>query len=366
MLNNLVSRSPRAPDAPTVMFSTGPTGTVFGPTGNTTWFDLIAPVVLPAGSFMPGDVFELDALINFPTAIAGKAVQFTINGTLLAQSFPNTTMLGLSTKYVFVVSQDGATIRCFSQNLNDVLSPTAGQGAPFSVRSSALGSVAINTNGTNTLRLQTRPVNGDTVQLLHASLVRRRGAFSLLPTNAINAWGDSLTSGVGASNPVGGWPAQVRIAQPGRQVESFGIGGQTAAQIVDRMVADQQFGRRGIIVSWIGRNDVGVAADLTATVMAQHTRARQQLAPGAVYLPCTILPAATETSGSALHNAILAANAAILAAYPTTTINMFAALATEPDGTVAAANRFDNIHLNDAGYTIARDTVQARLTALGL
>ena len=136
-------------------------------------------------------------------------------------------------------------------------------------------------------------------------------------------------------------------------------------QIVDRMLADRVMGRSGIVIGWFGRNDVGIAADLTATVMAQHGRAVANLAHGASYLPCTITPSSAEVTGSSNHNAILAANTAIKAAYPQA-IDLFAALATEPDGTIAAANRFDAVHLNDAGYEIVKTTVQAKLTSLGL
>lgn len=157
----------------------------------------------------------------------------------------------------------------------------------------------------------------------------------------------------------------MRQSLAGRGVSNLGVGAQTASQIVDRMVADRVMGRHGIVISWIGRNDVGVAGNLATVVMAQHARAAANLAGGASYLPGTIIPSATETAGSPNHNAILAANAAIKAQYPGA-IDFFAALATEPDGTVAVANRFDAVHLNDAGCEIARATVQGRLTALGL
>lgn len=99
--------------------------------------------------------------------------------------------------------------------------------------------------------------------------------------------------------------------------------------------------------------------------MAQHARAVANLAPGASYLPGTITPSSAEVSGSANHTAILAANVAIKAAFPNA-IDLFAALATEPNGTIAAANRSDAVHLNDAGYEIVKTTVQSKLTALGL
>lgn len=339
--------------------------------GNATFYDLIKPIVLPPGTLRPGAMLDLAILFDFISSNAGRSVQVTLNNVLVGQSYPTAAVFSLNSRLQFWPANDLSGLIVYSQNLNDALSPAVVSASPFGTRASVGTLVAVDVSGTVTIRVQAKPVNNDQVRIAGISLTQSRtlaGPAALVPNNAIQAWGDSLTAGTGATAAIataGGWPTQLRVAQPGRPVTNYGIGGQTSQQIVDRMVADKVAGRGPIIVAWLCRNDVGVAANLTTTCLAQHARAVANLAPGAVYLPATIIPASTETTGSGNHNAILAANAAIKAAYPNA-IDLFAALATEPDGTVAAANRFDSIHLNDTGYGIVKDTVAAKLTALGL
>lgn len=355
--------------APRVLLSSGPGAPVYGPAANAIFFDLMRPAVLPAGAFQPGAALEFDLLIEFiAPANAGRSIQLTANGVVIGQSFPVAAIGCTSIKLPAWVSNDGKSLLAYAVNFNDVVSPTAGQGAPFSSHAAGATATVVDLTGPTTIRLQAKPLNGDICRLVGLCLTQRSmagGPAALLPLNAISCWGDSLTAGTGSTTPTGGWPSRLRQALLGRGVANFGIGGQTSLQIVDRMLADRVMGRNGIVIGWFGRNDVGVAADLTATVMAQHARAVANLAPGASYLPGTITPSSAETTGSGNHNAILAANTAIKAAYPNA-IDLFAALATEPDGTIAAANRSDAVHLNDAGYEIVKTTVQAKLTALGL
>lgn len=356
------------PDA-IVLAVSGPGPLIYGPTSNAVWFDLMKPLVLPAGTIQPGAVLEFDALFDFQGANAGRALRLNVNAASIGQSFPTTTNLAGNVKFLFYVANDGKSLLAYSQNFNDVLSPTAGQGAPFSVHTSAAPNVVVDLTGAVTVSLQARPQNGDSIRILGLSLVQRRmaaGAGAILPANAVSCWGDSLTAGTGSSSPSGGYVTRLRQALTGRGVSNLGIGGQTSLQIVDRMLADKSMGRRGIIVSWIGRNDVGISPDLQVTVLAQHARAVANLEAGTAYLPCTITPSATETTGTSNHTAILAANAALKAMYPVTCVDLYAALSTEPDGTIPASLRFDAVHLNDAGYEVVKTTVQAKLTSLGL
>ena len=352
-----------------VLAASGPGTLIYGPTSNSTFFDLVKPLVIAAGTIQPGDVLEFDALLDFQGANAGRSVVLYFNGITIGQSYPTTTNLGANFKHLVYIANDAKSALIYSANLNNVSSPTSGQGAPFSVSTTAPASMVVDFTGEVTVAFKAKPLNGDSVRLLGLSLTRRRmpaGAGALLPVNAVNCWGDSLTAGTGSSSPAGGYVTRLRQALTGRGVLNFGIGGQTSQQIVDRMLADKSMGRRGIIASWIGRNDVGVSPDLSVTVLAQHQRAVANLDAGAVYLPCTITPSATETTGTPNHTAILAANNAIRASYPGRFIDMYAALATEPDGTIPASLRSDAVHLNDAGYEVAKTTVANKLTALGI
>lgn len=352
-----------------VLLACGPGAPVYGPAANATFFDLMRPAVLPAGAFQPGAALEFDLLIEFlAPASSGRTIQLTANDVVIGQSFPAATIGCTSIKLPAWVSNDGEALLAYGVNFNDVVSPAAGQGAPFSSHAAAAATTVVDLTAEMTIRLQAKPMNGDICRLVGLCLTQRSmqgGPATLLPLNTVSCWGDSLTAGTGATTPTGGWPSRLRQALLGRGVANFGIGGQTSVQVVDRMLADKVMGRHGIVIGWFGRNDVGVAADLTATVMAQHARAVANLAPGATYLPCTITPSSAEISGSANHNAILAANAAIRAAYPNA-IDLFAALATDLDGTIPAASRSDAVHLNDAGYEIVKSTVLAKVTALGL
>lgn len=356
-------------DSCRTLLACGPGAPVWGPTSNAVWFDLMRPVVLPAGTFQPGSTLEFDLLIEFlAPAAAGRAIRLDVNGVVIGQAFPVAAIGCTSVKLPVWVANDGRSLLGYSVNVNDVLSPVAGQGAPFASHAALASVSTVDVTTETTIRVQARPTNGDICRLVGMCLTQRAmpgRPGQLLPANAVSCWGDSLTAGSGSTTPTGGWPSRLRQTLVGRGVSNFGIGGQTSVQVVDRMLADRVMGRSGIVIGWFGRNDVGVAGDLTATVMAQHARAAANMASGASYLPCTITPSSTEVTGSANHTAILAANTAIRAAYPQT-IDLFAALATEPDGTIAAANRSDPVHLNDAGYEIVKTSVQAKLTSLGL
>ncbi len=345
---------------------------------NAVWFDLIAPQRLRAMAAQPGSVWELTMQLAFTGTGAGKGVRCTINGSasgnIVGQVFPTATMLGWIGKVYFVVGNDGKNVTVMSQSMNNVLAPGAGIGTPFApLTTGPITPALIDLSAESTLRIQTNPQNGDTAQLIFATLVRRTvsgGAISLFPDSAVACFGDSLTAGLNATT-VGGYPTMMRNRAGGRGVMNLGIGGQNSTQIADRMIADRVMGRNGIIIAWMGRNDVGLVPSLRDTVMRNHERVVQNLVPGTTYMPGTITPAAGETDGTggttATANgvAIAEANAAIRARFPTTTVDFWTALATDPGHVIPLALRSDGTHLNEDGYVIAEATANTRLVALG-
>lgn len=353
---------------PRVLAASGPGAVVYGATGNTTWYDLVRPVVLKPGAVQRGAMLELSVLFDFLANGAGRSIQVTFNGVAVLQSYPTATVQQLHALSRLFVANDLKSVLLFSQNANDIVSPGIASASPFGTKGNVPATVAIDFTNEVTVRVQGKPVNGDSLRLAGFSLVYQVASGDvgvLLPANAVSCWGDSLTAGTGATSPSGGYVSRLRQALAGRGVTNFGIGGQTSQQVVDRMLGDKVMGRNGIVLAWIGRNDVGTGGSLIEKVMVQHERAATNLAAGATYLPCTITPTETETAGSANHNAILAANTAIKSAYPNT-IDLFTVLATEPNGTIPSTSRSDATHLNDAGYEIVKTQVMMKLAALDL
>lgn len=183
----------------------------------------------------------------------------------------------------------------------------------------------------------------------------------------LSCYGDSFVEGYGNA-PL---PQQLAFFS-GYGYFNGGIGGQTSSQVKDRLLADAA--RRGwATVIWCGRNNYGdaaaVKADIAAMVAALgHDR----------YLILGILPKSdvpSEQVGGVGHNAILALNADLAAAYGPRFFDVLSwlrggALAdvgitpTAQDliditaGQVPGSLRYDSLHLNSAGYrTVARKIV---------
>lgn len=326
-------------------------------------------VVIPAGQIRPDSLLRISGLCNFilPNN-AGRAVYVRLNGTAVGQSFPAASLGGLHFTHDLYVLPDLTGVAAYSPNLNDVLSPTGGQGSPFSAHANTKTSVAVDLTGAVTLTIELQPVNGDTAELtgwvVENLSPSAAPVLSVAPSTAVACWGDSLTNGTGASGVLTSYPGQLlSVKRPGKAAANLGIGGQTSAQILARIQADKMRGKHWTSIFWMGRNDVG-AADLTSTVMAALNAAVANLSHSR-FLIGTVTNASTETTGSANLTAILACNAAITAAYPNNVVQIQSTMATEPDGTIPLSKRSDSVHLNDSGYAQVADLFDAALTAKG-
>lgn len=329
----------------------------------------VATFTIPGGSIAPDSILETKGLFNFSGANAGRQVYVTLAGQNIGQAFPTATMGQLQFVHPVYVAPDLKTLTVFSQNLNDVASPGAGQGAAYSAKAAAKTTLTIDMTVDQVFAIKTTPVNGDIAELTGWSIENKRfGAVPSVrfaPSRALACWGDSITAGTGSSTITGGYPSRVMRGDQGRPVANMGIGGQTSQQIVDRLVADKVRGRLWNCVLEVGRNDVG-SANLTSIVMTQLARAAANLASGVVPVIFTVTPTTAETTGTANANAINALNAQILATYGNNVLDIHALLCTQPDGTINPAWLFDTTHPNDTGYDQVDVALRAKLSALGI
>lgn len=159
------------------------------------------------------------------------------------------------------------------------------------------------------------------------------------PARAIAIRGNSLAAGTGDGAVSGGWVTRLLRADAGRPVFNGGAGGETARQIVDRMIAD---------------------------VMAQIDRAKAALAPGVRLIAATCTPAADEPSSGANGQQIAAFNAALAARGDVTLFDTFGTLVNQPDGTISADRLTDSVHWSAAGHALVQAAASPLLAANGL
>ena len=164
---------------------------------------VFASLSIPANSIAPSSVIRISGLCQFPApANAGREVYVRVSGVTIGQSFPVAANGRLSFEFYGYVSPDRQTIYLSSQNINNVLSPTDGQGSPYSAASTTTSAVAIDFTQARTLEILLKPINNDTATLLGftvENIISAKVPENYAPANAVVAWGDSLTAGTGAT-----------------------------------------------------------------------------------------------------------------------------------------------------------------------
>jgi lysophospholipase L1-like esterase len=166
--------------------------------------------------------------------------------------------------------------------------------------------------------------------------------------------GDSLTLGIGASNPHRNMPGDVSAAfgEGGRRFKVLAVQGATALLMRDAYFREAlQPG--DVTVIWLGRSGVTNPTTLPAIRdIAAH-------APGGRYLVLSILPRvyyAYEKPGSRTYAAVMKLNADLAGAFGDRILPVGA--------DIGPADHSDELHLNDIGYAkvakIVFDAVQAR------
>jgi lysophospholipase L1-like esterase len=186
--------------------------------------------------------------------------------------------------------------------------------------------------------------------------------------NFIATWGDSLTAGTGGT----AWPTQIKgLLEVNRGVYNGGVGGETSTQIAARMVADNRRSDN-VVVIWSGVNNYGnpdvVRADISA--MVDHIQSPKK------FLILSILNKSAETIGTQPHDDKIALNNSLAALYPNNYFDIRTYLVGQGNGgaqdNADAANditptslRFDDLHLNTAGYLKVAQQVQAFIAGKG-
>jgi hypothetical protein len=160
----------------------------------------VVTFTIPGNSIRPNSLLELDLLTLFVSPNhAGRKVVLTLGGQVLGQFFPSATMQSGRVKETWFVASDLQSIYLFSQSFNDVQSPTAGQGAPFSVNTHNTAIIIIDLTVNQTLAITVRAQNDDLAELTGFSLRNVVGEIpavtKIQTTKAKACLGDSLTSG---------------------------------------------------------------------------------------------------------------------------------------------------------------------------
>jgi lysophospholipase L1-like esterase len=191
------------------------------------------------------------------------------------------------------------------------------------------------------------------------------------PTYQWAGWGDSLTAGNEDGTGVT-YPLELQRLT-GRSVFNGGGGGDTSTQIATRMIAaTDKYGYCSII--WAGRNNYGsqatVLSDVASMVAALTTSPK-------CFVVLSVLNGnfANEFIGQSNYIQIANLNAALAAAYPGNYLDVRTPLVAAfqsgiPQDVTDHANdippsslRFDNIHMNAAGYRLVAATVAPFINA---
>lgn len=154
---------------------------------------------------------------------------------------------------------------------------------------------------------------------------------SSIAQSPLTAWGDSLTSGTGATTPaIGNYLSQTNVLMSGvYKTTNGGVGGNTSTQIATRMLAATgNYGDTTII--WAGNNNYSspatVLSDVASMVAALTTKN---------YVVMCVVNGdyVARWKGTTDYNTIVALNASLAAAYPQNYINIRSTLVAAYDPT---------------------------------
>ena len=186
-------------------------------------------------------------------------------------------------------------------------------------------------------------------------------------------WGDSLTSGEGASLKHD-YPSLLQTVFD-REAYNGGVGGQTSTQIETRMLARRLGLNGGVTIIWAGRNNYldpkRVESDIAAMIAS--------LPSGAHYLVLDIpngdYPG--EHKGQQNYRILVGLNADLARIYADRYVPIREYLVSLFDRSnardvqdhdwdiVPSSLRADNIHLNDAGYALVASYLEKQLRIKG-
>ena len=319
-------------------------------------------------------VIRISGLMSYQLSgsIAGKVMEIRINGVTVHQVYPTATTKQFGFEvYLFISGSAQNTVRAQSFIGTGTAALQDGTGNLFGSNTSSLPTTTpITLTGTNDVltigsRVQGVASSSGEFHILEGFVVEVLNTPSpkSYNSNAISCWGDSLTAGTGSTSG-NDYPillGKLRIAKP---FYNGGVGDETAAQILTRILVSAIRGKEDTVVLWMGRNNVG-SPTMQADVLSALASAVANLSHSR-YVIMTVLNATTEPNGSANKIALDALNAAIASTYSATNVlDIVATICTEVNGTPNPAWMSDTIHLNDTGYAAVAAAVDAKLTANG-
>jgi hypothetical protein len=234
--------------------------------------------------------------------------------------------------------------------------------------------VLIDFNQPVTYAVDLQVQNGDTAEVASLTLEVINpppGTANTASPLATVQWGTSITEGTGSA-PVAGVPMGcvdvLRRTRPGRPLLNAGLGGQTAVQIADRVLACPTMGRHWDAVLDIAVNDG--STDGTLWWNAVRTQIDRVLAYRAGSAGRTLIwniyPRTDWTTGTAFRTAMDFVNAQLVATYGTMIVDVLTPfIAGGSNGVGPAANYVDTIHPTNAGHAILASATDAAMTARG-
>ncbi|MEO0061547.1 MAG: hypothetical protein RLZZ08_107 [Pseudomonadota bacterium] len=371
-------------------------------TAATQTFRTMLATTIPGGAIIGGGQLRLRGQIaKYAPFTAGHAWRARLvqgaNSVVIAQNTIGASLSNVLIDQSVFVSSDRRW--GFAYSLNALAQATLATGQVAATGASTSPPSTLNPNGTSTsiafatysaapivetllidfaqpveFRVELAGQSGDVLELVGfgAELVAAHTgrASNFVPAGALCCWGDSLTQGSGATAVAGvpyDYPSQLRRMRTGRPMINRGLGGQTAVQIVDRLVADPIHGKSWDAVVWLGINDASTSgAAWWATLELQINRLLAFRAPAARTMFVNFHPRTDWPAGNAFNAALQFVNAQLAAKLGSRVVDVYTPLLT--GGTAGAPNAAymaDTIHLNNTGYGIVTTAVDARMTALG-
>lgn len=266
-----------------VLMAAGPSGPVYGAAGAN--FVTVHSVTLPPDTITGGAMLRFRMLLaKYAPFNSGNNWRLRIGDVVVAQNLVGATVATFDTEQVIAIAHDRKSAFTYSINTLDQPSVVAGRLGTTGAKNGAIAAlgarqpssgimfieysapptvetVRVDFRQPVTIAIDVRPVNGDTLEVLGASIDMLAGAAETVDythPKAVAVWGDSLTERTGSAAVSGlpmDWVAQLRRQRAGWPVAAKGLGGQRAEAIADRLLTDPIAGRRWNAVLWMGYND---------------------------------------------------------------------------------------------------------------
>jgi lysophospholipase L1-like esterase len=198
--------------------------------------------------------------------------------------------------------------------------------------------------------------------------------------NSLRAYGDSMTAGAGSTSNANGWPTQYFAVDTNRMIGNFGVSGETASQIKDRLILDPSL-ETDTIVIMAGTNDYqgGASAVTNALTHISTMVAAVSSTGNPKWVVCTPPGSWLDTNVTVNYTYLISLCNGIASAYPNNYVDVRAAIIAAynsgvPQDVTDHSNDVtpstlqapgDTPHLNDAGYAVVASTIKSFIDGKG-